>query len=107
MGRRGKYSGKSKRGKKTQFHKGDNRFIVMLDISRVEYFQYDAKEVMQASNVEPKVWEPMLSSIIAKASRNSINEALDYIDQKVEEEVLPEKVAAELDRLLRKYRRNR
>ena len=79
----------------------------MLDIRRLNYFRYDAKEILEASGVDQKIWVPLLASIVAKAGRSSIKDAQEYLHQMEGEEVLPRKTAEALSRLLDKYKRLR
>jgi hypothetical protein len=78
---------------------------VMLDMRKADWFRYDAKEVLEYSGMDERTWAPMLTTIIAKASRTSIREAKEYIDQKVDEKVLPPDAANELMRLLDRYKK--
>ena len=77
----------------------------MLDIKRIEWFRVDAKDILEPSGMEEKVWTPLLNTIIAKAGRTSIADARDYIKEKVDEKVLPPEVAEQLGRLLERYKK--
>lgn len=93
---------------RTQSNKNSKSPLVsMLDIRRLNYFRYDAKEILETSGVDQKVWAPLLASIVAKAGRSSIKDAQEYLHQMDEEKVLPKKTAEDLIRLLDKYKRFR
>ena len=77
----------------------------MLDMRRVNHFRYDAKQMFMDSTVEQNVWTPLLSSIVAKASRTGIKDAWEYVNMKEDEGVLPEDVAESLRRLLERYKK--
>ena len=44
----------------------------MLDMRRLDYFLYDVKELFVEMGVEENVYNPLLSSLVAKASRSAI-----------------------------------
>jgi len=79
--------------------------IKMLDLRKLNYFRYDAKEIFNSTNLDQKVWNPLLVSIVTKASRLSIKEAKDYIDRIAEEGVINQDTTKELIHLLEKYKR--
>ena len=77
----------------------------MLDLKKLNYFRYDAREIFNSTDLDQKVWDPLLASIVTKASRLSINEANEYIDRLEKEETLKKNTAAALINLLNKYKR--
>ena len=79
----------------------------MLDRRRLPYFLYDMKEVLRSLKLEETIWAPLLSSIVAKASRISIKEAADFIVQKVADGTLPKEAEDPLLDLLGRYGRMR
>lgn len=88
-------------------HRDRSKYTSMLDMRRLEHFRYDAKNLLERSGVEDRVWTPLLATVIAKASNTNINEAKDYIRAKFDEGVLPEDTARGLSRLLDRFRRMR
>ena len=83
----------------------EKQLIKMLDIKKLIYFQYDVKEIFNSTEMDQKIWNPMLASIVTKASRLSINEANEYIHDLKKEELLDKETANALLRLLDKYKR--
>jgi hypothetical protein len=86
---------------------GRQEYESMLDLGRLDYFLYDAKQIFFEMGVEENVWSPLLSSIVAKASRKSIQDAGDFIKQKVKDGDLPADAEKPLLRLLNKYTKMR
>ena len=83
------------------------KFGYMLDIHRVVYFKYDLNEILEIAKLDPRVKDPLMATIIAKASRSSINDALDLIEAKQKEGVIDEKTGERIVALLRRYTRSR
>ena len=79
----------------------------MLDRRRLPYFLYDMREVFRELKIEETIWAPLLSSIIAKASRISIKEAEDFLLQKITDGTLPKEAEKPLMDLLGRYGRMR
>ena len=104
MARRG---GRGRRGfnQRSRKNDGNDKLISMLDMGRVVHFRYDARQVLRRTSMEQKVWQPFLSTLIAKASRSSIKEGREYIQQKEEEGIITNDTAESLSRLLNRYRK--
>ena len=95
-----------KRSAKAQKHNdNEQRLVKKLDIRKLNYFRYDVKEVFNSTDIEPKVWNPLLASISTKASRISIKEAKEYIYKLEKENVFSKDITRELVYLLDKYKR--
>lgn len=77
----------------------------MLDVRKVNAFRYDAREIFYSTGLDEKVWNPLLASIITKASRLSIKDANDYLHKLEKEEVLEKETIKTLIRLLDRYKR--
>jgi hypothetical protein len=90
---------------KPNYKDNDQKLNKMLDIRKLTYFRYDAKELFNSSELDPKVWEPVLASLVTKSSRQGIMEAKEYLMKLEEEEVLPEDMVRSLNRLLDKYKK--
>jgi hypothetical protein len=91
--------------RKQRYNNNEQTLIKKLDIRRLEYFQYDAREVFNSTEMESKVWNPLLASIVTKASRLSIKDTNEYIEKLREEGVISNSVAKDLIYLLEKYKR--
>ena len=77
----------------------------MLDLSRIDHFRYLAREMFEDSEIDPKVWNPLLASLIAKASTAGINDARDYVRAREDEGILSSDLARNLMRLLDRNKR--
>ena len=76
----------------------------MLDIKKVNYFRYAVTEIFNSTDIDTKIWNPILASIVTKASRLSIKEAKDYIHELENEQILDKETAKVLSQLLEKYK---
>lgn len=95
-----KFSTRTKR-----YDDNDQKLVKKLDLRKLNYFKYDAKEVFNSTDMEQKVWNPLFASIVTKASRIGINDAKDYIRKLEKEEILSKDTAGALMHLLDKYKR--
>lgn len=86
---------------------GGGSYANMFDRRRLPYFLYDMKELLRGLKIEETIWAPLLSSIVAKASRISIKEAEEFILQKVADGTLPKEAEKPLLDLLNRYGRMR
>jgi hypothetical protein len=83
----------------------DKQLVKMLDLRKLNYFRYDATEILDATEIEQKTWNPMLASIVTKASRMSIKDANEYINELENEGIMDKETAKAISRLLDKYKR--
>jgi len=98
------------RGRNPQQRKnrgGGGKFESMLDMGRLAYFLYDVKQIFMEMGVEEFIWTPILSSIVAKASRINIGAAEEFIGKKVSDGALPIDAEKPLIQLLNRYSRMR
>ena len=80
----------------------------LLKTGKVLEFRYDSREIFRShSDVESRVYEPFIQTLIAKASRLGIDEAEDYLREKVDDGLVPEEVGDRLVRLIGRYSRMR
>ncbi len=75
----------------------------MLNMGQEKLFRFSLRDVFARHEVDPKVSDPLGSMIIAKGSRGSIDEAKDFIDEKVKSGVLKGEVADDLFNLLDRF----
>ena len=88
-----------------RYRSSDQKLVKKLNLRKLEYFRYEAKEIFLATDLEEKVWNPLLASIVTKASRMSIKDADDYINKLEEDDVLSIETAKSLIYLLERYKR--
>jgi hypothetical protein len=89
----------------TRYNDTEQRLVKKLDLRKLNYFNFDAKEILNSTDIEQKVWSPLLASIVTKASRLSIKDAKEYIYKLEQEEVLDVDTAKALSNLLDRYKR--
>ena len=51
----------------------------MLNLRRINEFKYDIREALDSKQMDPAVKQTLIASVIAKASRQSIVEAKQYV----------------------------
>jgi len=51
----------------------------MLNLRRIAEFKYDMRDLLDSKEMDPAAKQTMIASIIAKASRQSIIEAKNYV----------------------------
>jgi len=83
----------------------EKQLVKMLDIKRLTHFRYDVKKILNSTEVDQKIWDPILASIVTKASRLSIKKANEYIKELEKEELLDKETTKALLWLLDKYKR--
>jgi len=98
---------KSKSERNQNYKENKQPLEKMLDLRKVNAFRFDAREILNSTGLEEKVWNSLLASIITKASRLSIKDANDYIQKLENEEVLTKDTSKALKRLLDRYKRCR
>jgi hypothetical protein len=75
----------------------------MINMHNEKHFRYGLKALFSKYEVDPRVSDPIGGMIFAKGSRNSIEEAKDYVDDKVREGLIDDRVAADIYDLLDRY----
>ena len=79
--------------------------VSMLDLSRIDHFRYFAREMFESSDMDPRVWNPLLASLIAKASTAGIPDARIYIKEQEADNIITGEMAQNLYRLLDRNKR--
>ncbi|MGE4274881.1 MAG: hypothetical protein AB7E27_02315 [Candidatus Methanomethylophilaceae archaeon] len=85
----------------------DSKRQPMLNLHRVQPFKYDMREILDSSNMDPSVATSFLASLIAKASRNSVREAKEYVKTFLESGELEKEDFDRISRLLDRYSKYR
>jgi hypothetical protein len=91
--------------RQNRHNNGERHLMKKLDLRKVNYFKYDAQEIFDTTKLDEKLWNSLIASIVAKASRVGIKEAKEYIRKMEDEDVLPNEIGKELNYLLDKYKR--
>ena len=76
-----------------------------MDVRRTDYFRFDCQDLFKKYEVEEKIANPLLSFLVAKATRTGLKEAKDYVLLKEEEGAISKEVAESLTRLLDRYKK--
>ena len=79
----------------------------MLDEGRRTEMIYFLKEVVLDAGVSDKSAEPFLASLAAKGSRESVSNAVEFLDLKIEEEFISEEVRAPIKKIMRRFTKYR
>jgi len=93
-----KYGGSKKKSKSTKKK-------AMLNISKLDYFKWDVNEILNGLELSSEEKNIIKATLIAKASKISINTAKDYIIKKREESVFDREIAEKLIKVMNKYKK--
>ena len=75
----------------------------MLDLKKADYFKYYLKELFENSDIKDELKQSITANLLSKATRNSIDDAIEYKNEQVEAGNIPGNISDEIDRLLKKY----
>ncbi len=75
----------------------------MLHAGKQVEFQYFLKEIVQKYEVSDAESEPFMASLVARAMREGSNEAMDYVNEKIEAGFLPSEADEEIFRLMKRF----
>jgi len=79
----------------------------MLNLNRITSFRYGIREIMVNHEVSESIASSVVASVIAKASRMSIDTARDYVLDQEKAGSYPKEVSDEILDLLDRYSRHR
>jgi len=82
---------------------GRDKYDSMLDMGRMNSFHYAAKHLGIETKVDPNVWNTIMASVVAKASRIGIEEAKEFVLEKIKSNELPKEAEEPLIQLLSRY----
>jgi len=74
-----------------------------LDRRKYLEYKYVVREILDDENIAEEQRSNLLGQIWAKGERMGIEESIAFIDQKVLENIIPQAIAEELQRLVKKY----
>jgi hypothetical protein len=57
----------------------DTTRVPMLNLRRINEFKFDIREALDSKELDPALKQTLIASVIAKASRQSIVEAKQYV----------------------------
>jgi hypothetical protein len=79
----------------------------MLNLRSLDIFKYDLRHILKDSSMDEDFTRAFTANLITKASRGSLREAKEYVDELAEKGVFKDQTADKICRLLdrnRKYR---
>jgi len=79
--------------------------VRMLDMGRMNSFMFAAEDILAPHGGKEGIYNSILASVAAKASRIGIDDAQEYIAEKIKEGRLPAEAQEPLCRLLDRYSR--
>jgi len=79
----------------------------MLDEGRRTEMIYFLKEIVSDAGVSDKLAEPFLASLAAKGSRESVDSAVEFLDAKIEEDVISEDSREHIKKVMRRFTKYR
>jgi len=103
---RGKYRG-PRHDDRRRLHSSSNEMTVMLNVGRLSSFRYDMKEVMRRHKIEGPAASSVMATVIAKASRISIDSAMEYVREQEKAGALSRAASDEMCNLLGRFSRPR
>ena len=79
----------------------------MLNMRKSRSFKYDLTNIMEGSDTEDKQIDSFMATVMMKASKNSIIDAIEYLDEKCEEGLIDEDTTKKIKNLLKSYTKRR
>ncbi|MFW3146430.1 MAG: hypothetical protein ACMUIE_06430 [Thermoplasmatota archaeon] len=79
----------------------------MLNLGKLDYFNYDLKEIMDSSDMDDNKRPSFMATLTARARQRSIKEAKDYISEVEERGDISRDLSDRLRRLLDRYSKYR
>lgn len=87
--------------------KSSTRRHELLNMRNRQLFSFDIKEVLKATTIDPNTGAQFVAQVMARASRQGIDEAKDYVVEKQNEGIVDEALADQVLSLLDRYSRYR
>ena len=66
-------------------------------------YKYAARELLENDSVSEEHRSNILGQIWAKGERSGVDEAIEFINQKEEEQIIPEEIAEEFKKMVKRY----
>lgn len=75
----------------------------MLDSGVEHKFRYYSEELLNEAGIEPETWRPFLQTLWTRGSRQGLDEARVYLDQAVDEGIIPPELRRDLRQIIDRY----
>lgn len=76
----------------------------MLDTGREAHFRYDVEELLVTYGMPPEEWRPFLQTLWTKGSRESIDDAKEWVDEQLKLAKVDDETATKVKQLVQRYR---
>jgi hypothetical protein len=93
--------------RKTRASSAPSKRIVKLNRRKYMEFKVDVREIMEEENVDEEHRANLLGSTWAKGERQGIDAAIEFVEEKLEEQIIADKTAERIIKVLKGYRKVR
>jgi hypothetical protein len=93
--------------RKTRASSAPSKRIVKLNRRKYMEFKVDVREIMEEENVDDEHRANLLGSTWAKGERQGIDAAIEFVEEKLEEQIISDKTAERIIKVLKGYRKVR
>jgi len=93
--------------RKTRASAAPSKRIVKLNRRKYMEFKVDVREIMEEENVDEEHRANLLGSTWAKGERQGIDAAIEFVEQKLEDEIISDMTAERIIKVLKGYRKVR
>jgi hypothetical protein len=88
-------------------HGNTGKRAQMLNVHKINGFRFDLKEMLKSSKTDDKYIASFMAMLVAKASRQSIDEAKDYVEEKETDGTISRELGTAVMNLLDRYTKYR
>ncbi len=93
--------------RKTRATAAPSKRVVKLNRRKYMEFKVDVREIMEEENVDEEHRANLLGSTWAKGERQGINAAIEFVEQKLEDQIISDGTAERIIKVLKGYRKVR
>ncbi len=93
--------------RKTRASSAPSKRVVKLNRRKYMEFKVDVREIMEEENVEEEHRANLLGSTWAKGERQGIDAAIEFVEQKLDDQIISEMTAERIIKVLKGYRKVR
>ena len=93
--------------RKTRASSAPSKRVVKLNRRKYMEFKVDVREIMEEENVDEEHRANLLGSTWAKGERQGIDAAIEFVEEKFEEQIISDKTAERIIKVLKGYRKVR
>lgn len=93
--------------RKTRSSSAPSKRVVKLNRRKYMEFKVDVREILEEENVDEEHRANLLGSTWAKGERQGIDAAIEFVEEKLEDEIISNKTAERIIKVLKGYRKVR